>query len=213
MKLLIEQSDVSYLIEENDTAGKNYYLSGIFMQAEVKNRNGRVYPQDIMEKEIQRYQTVIKDRKSTGELGHPANPSINLDRISHLITELKMDGKNVIGKAKILDTPMGKIAKALIDDDIQLGVSSRGLGSLKESKGIKIVQPDFQLATVDIVSDPSSPDAFPENLIENTDWFFDGIEWRKREAIEEIIQEHKQLSRTDREEQFLKMFNKLLKTI
>lgn len=210
MKLLTEIHDIETLIEQNEAGPKQYFIEGIFMQSDIKNRNGRIYPQSVTNAQVERYQTVINERKSTGELGHPSNPSVNLDRISHRITELRVDGKNVYGKAKILDTPMGKIAKALIDDDIQLGVSSRGLGSLKESRDGKIVQSDFILTTVDIVSDPSAHDAWVQNIVEETDWIFDGVEWRRREIIQTEIEKFKRESSALREERFLQLWKKLL---
>ena len=215
MKLLVEMTDQVNILTESAENGKQYFLEGIFLQAGIKNRNGRIYPVEILEKEVERYQkNFIEKRKAWGELNHPANPSINLDRVSHMIVEVKRDGNNFIGKAQIVDTPMGKIVKSLMDVNGTLGVSSRGVGSLKESKGVKVVQNDFQLTTLaDIVSDPSAPDAFPENLIENTDWFFDGIDWRKQEKINDIISEHKKLSKKDREEKFLKLFSKILKKL
>ena len=213
MKLLVEQFETDYLIENNDSGKKNYFINGLFMQAETKNRNGRIYPLPIMESQVNAYQKIVNERRSVGELQHPATPSINPDRVSHLITELKMDGKNVIGKAKILETPMGKIVKSLMDEDIRMGVSSRGLGSLKESSNGKIVQNDFMLSTVDIVHDPSGPDCFVDNLVENTEWFFDGIEWHKRELVQNIVEDFKQLNREAREQEFVKMFKKLMRTI
>ena len=178
MKLITEVShNLSYINEAKEGEDKHLFIEGIFMQAETANRNGRVYPKHILEKEVHRYQDFIKEKRSLGELGHPPSPTINLDKVSHLITELKFDGNNVYGKAKILGTPMGKIAENFINEGIRLGVSSRGLGSLKANKaGINEVQNDFFLATVDIVADPSAPDAFVQGIMENREWMIvDGI--------------------------------------
>ena len=169
MKLIKEvNSDIEYITEATDEGGKNMFISGIFMQSETKNKNGRIYGKPILEKEILRYKQMIDEKRSLGELGHPPNPSINLNQVSHLITELSWNNNDVIGKAKILNTPMGKIARNFIEEGVRLGVSSRGLGSLKERNGINEVQDDFHLVTVDIVADPSAPDAFVQGVMENT---------------------------------------------
>ena len=158
MRLIKEVTqELEYLVEDSESGRKGTFIQGIFMQAEQKNRNGRMYPARVMEKEVRRYQDLISEKRSLGELGHPENPSINLDKVSHLISDLRMEGNNMIGRAKILDTPMGKIAKNFIEEGVCLGVSSRGLGSLVEKNGIMEVQDDFYLATVDIVADPSAP--------------------------------------------------------
>ena len=169
MKLIREEiQDANFLVEEKN--GKsNYFIEGVFMQSDLKNRNGRVYPSDVMQKEVKRYTKDNIDRKRAfGELGHPDGPTINLERVSHMITELKMDGSNVMGKAKIMDTPYGKIVKNLMDEGATLGVSSRGMGSLKQGRnGAQEVQGDFYLATAaDIVADPSAPDAFVNGIME-----------------------------------------------
>ena len=181
MKLIKEVSqDLNYLTESVDEASgeKQTFIEGIFMQAEKANKNGRMYPIDVMTNEVNNYQKHISEKRSLGELGHPPNPTVNLDKVSHLITRLEMDGNNVVGKAKILDTPMGKIAKNFIKEGVGLGVSSRGLGSLKEKNGVNVVQPDFHLATVDIVADPSAPDAFVQGIMESAEWILDNGVWK-----------------------------------
>ena len=176
MKLIKEVYETTNLIvEEKLGKGKEYFIEGIFLQAELKNRNGRVYPEEVMDKEVDRYvESYVKKNRAYGELGHPDTPSINLDRVSHLITSLKKEGTNYVGRAKILDTPMGKIAKGLLDGGANLGVSSRALGSLKMNKeGVQVVQDDFMLSTAaDIVADPSAPDAFVRGIMEQKEWVF-----------------------------------------
>ena len=164
--------DVEFITEAKENGGKNYKIRGIFMQADVKNRNGRVYPLDILEKEVTKYnKNFIKENRAFGELGHPEGPTVNLERVSHMITELHPDGKNFIGEAKIMDTPMGKIVKNLMDEGAKLGVSSRGMGSLDSKNGANYVRDDFYLATAaDIVADPSAPNAFVEGIMEGKEW-------------------------------------------
>ncbi len=175
MKLISEYNDYAIspvIIEQNEKGEKEYYIEGVFMQSEIKNRNGRVYPKNIMEKEVGRYRKefIEKDR-AFGELGHPEGPTINLDRVSHLITSLEEDGDNYIGRAKILSTPNGQIVRSLISDGAKLGVSSRGLGSLESKGDAQYVKGDFQLATAaDIVADPSAPEAFVEGIYEGVEW-------------------------------------------
>lgn len=210
MKLITEVTqEINYLTEDKTGGGKNVFIEGIFMQSNKENRNGRVYPRNIMEKEIERYSTLINEKRSLGELGHPSNPTINLNTVSHLITELKFDGDNVIGKAKVLDTPMGKIAKNFIEEGVRLGVSSRGLGSLKEKNGVMEVQDDFHLATVDIVADPSAPDAFVQGIMENVDWILNNGVWTQIQVdkAQNII---RKTSAKDLEETKLKMFEAFL---
>ena len=190
MKLITETTEqVSFLTELNEETGKkSYFIEGPFLQADITNRNGRMYPKEIMQKEVLRYTKENIDKKRAyGELGHPDGPTINLDRVSHMIVGLKEDGNNFICKAKILDTPMGRIVRELIDEGANLGVSSRGLGSLKEKNGINEVQDDFMLATAaDIVADPSAPDAYVQGIMEGKEWVFvDGI------FQEKDIAEHK----------------------
>jgi len=181
MKLIKEEvSDVRYLVEEKN-GKKEHYITGIFMQAEQKNRNGRVYPMDILGKEVQRYNdNYVSKNRAFGELGHPDSPTINLDRVSHMITKLYPDGKNFIGKAKILDTPNGRIVKSLLDGGASLGVSTRGVGSLRPHNGYQLVQDDFHLATAaDIVADPSAPDAFVQGIMEQSEWILTNQGWKE----------------------------------
>ena len=164
--------NVEFITEAKESGGKNYKIRGVFMQADVKNRNGRVYPMEILEKEVTKYnKNFIKENRAFGELGHPEGPTVNLERVSHMITELHPDGKNFIGEAKIMDTPMGKIVKNLMDEGAKLGVSSRGMGSLDSKNGANYVRDDFYLATAaDIVADPSAPNAFVEGIMEGKEW-------------------------------------------
>ena len=172
MKLITEQIEaVKFLVEDNGSK-KNHFIEGVFLQADIKNRNGRVYEMNVLEKEVGRYtESYISKDRALGELGHPEGPTVNLDRVSHKIVSLQKEGSNFIGKAKILDTPMGKIAKNLIDEGVKLGVSSRGVGSISERNGAAYVRDDFMLATAaDIVADPSAPDAFVEGIMEGKEW-------------------------------------------
>lgn len=181
MKLITEQVlDIQYLVEEKD-GKKDHYISGIFMQAEKQNRNGRVYPYQVLNKEVERYnRDYVNKNRAFGELGHPDSPSINLDRVSHMITKLYPDGNNFVGKAKILDTPNGKIVKSLLDGGASLGVSTRGVGSLKPQNGYQLVQDDFHLATAaDVVADPSAPDAFVQGICEGKEWILEHGKWRE----------------------------------
>ena len=187
MKLITETiEDIEVLTEANTKGGKDYKIRGVFMQADIKNRNGRVYPIATLSKEVARYTTeYINKRRAFGELGHPDGPTVNLERVSHMITSLKPEGKNFIGEAKIMDTPYGKIVKNLIDEGAQLGVSSRGMGSIQSSSQGNVVGKDFYLATAaDIVADPSAPDAFVEGIMEGKEWVWDnGV--LKSKSIEE----------------------------
>jgi len=176
MKLISEHiEEIEYLTEADEKGGKNYKIRGTFLQADVKNRNGRVYPMDILEKEVGRYnKNFIQKKRAFGELGHPDGPTVNLERVSHMITDLYPEGTNFIGEAKVMDTPYGKIVKNLIDEGAQLGVSSRGMGSLEPKKGAQYVRNDFYLATAaDIVADPSAPNAFVEGIMEGKEWVWD----------------------------------------
>ena len=176
MKLIAEQiQEVEYIVEEKDGGSKEMKIRGIFMQADQKNRNGRVYPFNVLQKEVNRYnKEFVAEGRAFGELGHPEGPTVNLDRVSHMITKLEADGKNFIGEAKLLSTPMGEIAKALIKDGGKLGVSSRGMGSLESKNGANYVKDDFYLATAaDIVADPSAPQAFVEGIMEGKEWVWD----------------------------------------
>lgn len=194
MKLIKEHTEeVKLIVEANKSGtGKEYFIEGVFLQSNLKNRNGRVYPREIMEKEVKRYNDeYITKNRAFGELGHPDSPSINLDRVSHMIKSLKMDGDNWIGRAKIMDTPYGKIVKSLIDEGAQLGVSSRGLGSLVQKNGVNLVQDDFMLATAaDIVADPSAPDAFVEGIMEGAEWVYNAStkSWIMAEQLKADIQ-------------------------
>ena len=175
LKLISEhiEQDTDYLIEQDEKTGnKNYKIKGIFMQADIKNRNGRIYPMEVLQKEVKRYnKEYINQKRAFGELGHPDGPTVNLERASHMITDLYPDGKNFIGEAKILKTPMGEIVKNLMDEGAKLGVSSRGMGSLKQRGGANVVSDDFYLATAaDIVADPSAPNAFVEGIMEGKEW-------------------------------------------
>tara|TARA_B100000035_G_scaffold72276_1_gene59628 strand:- start:575 stop:1228 length:654 start_codon:yes stop_codon:yes gene_type:complete len=178
MKLISEFNDYAVapvIVEENEKGEKEYFIEGVFMQSDIKNRNGRIYPEQVMKKEVDRYvkEFVEKDR-AFGELGHPDGPTINLDKVSHMITKLEQDGKNFMGRAKILSTPNGQIVRNLINDGAKLGVSSRGLGSLETRGGAQVVKDDFQLATAaDIVADPSAPEAFVEGIMEGVEWYYD----------------------------------------
>ena len=173
VKLIAEAvEEVEYITEEKEGGGKNYKIRGIFMQADIKNRNGRIYPMEVLNEEVKKYnKNFIEQNRAFGELGHPDGPTVNLERVSHMITSLEPDGKNFIGEAKIMDTPMGKIVKNLMDEGAKLGVSSRGMGSLKQKGGGNVVSDDFYLATAaDIVADPSAPNAFVEGIMEGKEW-------------------------------------------
>ena len=193
MKLITEyvENDLSYLTEEKD-GKKHYVIEGIFMQADQKNRNGRIYPKAVMESAVDRYnREQVSKGRAVGELNHPEGPTINLDKVSHKITELRWEGNNVVGKAQILDTPMGQIVRGLMEGGVQLGVSSRGMGSLVQRGGINYVGNDFQLATVDIVQDPSAPEAFVNGIMEGVEWIWDnGI--LKAQEIEQFETEIKE---------------------
>ena len=185
MKLIAEQIEsVEYLTEQKENGDKEYKIKGIFMQSEVKNRNGRLYPFEVLEKEVNRYnKQYVNENRAFGELGHPDGPTVNLERASHMITSLKPDGKNFVGEAKILKTPMGEIVKNLMDEGAKLGVSSRGMGSLQQKNGASYVKDDFYLATAaDIVADPSAPNAFVEGIMEGKEWV-----WNNGALVEEEL--------------------------
>ena len=176
MKLISEHLDDIEFITEDDAEGKkNYRIKGVFMEADIKNRNNRMYPMNVLEKEVKRYnKEYIQQKRAFGELGHPDGPTVNLERVSHMITKLYPDGKQFVGEAKIMDTPYGKIVKNLIDEGAKLGVSSRGMGSLEPRRDMHVVKDDFYLATAaDIVADPSAPNAFVEGIMENKEWIWD----------------------------------------
>jgi len=214
MKLITEMNqDVKFLTEKKEDGTKSVYIEGIFMQAEKPNRNGRMYGKGIMEREVQKYQELINEKRSLGELGHPPNPSINLNQVSHMITGLKFEGNDIHGRAKILDTPMGKIAKNFIEEGVRLGVSSRGLGSVKLNKeGINEVQDDFHLATVDIVADPSAPDAFVQGIMESADWILQNGVW-KAVQIEQAQNTIRKASKADLNKVKLQVFEQFLRAI
>jgi hypothetical protein len=197
------------LVEETN-GKKSYKIKGVFLQSDIKNRNGRIYENDILTKEVDRYSKEFIDKKRAfGELGHPDGPTVNLERVSHMITSLKPEGKNFIGEAKIMDTPYGKIVKGLIDEGAQLGVSSRGMGSLVTKNGANYVGKDFYLATAaDIVADPSAPDAFVEGIMENKEWVWDNgvIKAQDIEEYKEHIQEAKRLKLAEAKAEVFKSF-------
>ena len=214
MKLITEMNqDVKFLTEKKEDGTKSVYIEGTFMQAEKANRNGRMYGRGIMEREVQKYQELINEKRSLGELGHPPNPSINLNQVSHMITGLKFEGNDIHGRAKILDTPMGKTAKNFIEEGVRLGVSSRGLGSVKLNKeGINEVQDDFHLATVDIVADPSAPDAFVQGIMESAEWILENGVW-KAIQIEQAQNTIRKASKADLNKVKLQVFEQFLRTI
>ena len=210
MKLIAEFNDSNLeVIEEKVNGKKTLCIEGVFMQADSKNRNGRVYPKEILENAVNKY---VKDQVSTGravgELNHPEGPSINLDKVSHKITELRFDGSNVIGKASILETPMGQIVKGLLDGGVKLGVSSRGMGSLVQKNGAMYVKDDFMLSTVDIVQDPSAPEAFVNGIMEGVDWVWNNgvLCPQEVEKIETEIKEARGVSSSDVEIKAFKNF-------
>jgi hypothetical protein len=210
MKLISEEiQDAQYLVEETN-GKKSYKIKGIFLQSDLKNRNGRVYPKQVLEQEVARYnREFINKKRAFGELGHPDGPTVNLERVSHMITSLTPDGKNFIGEAKIMDTPYGKIVKGLIDEGAQLGVSSRGMGSLVTKNGANYVGKDFYLATAaDIVADPSAPDAFVEGIMENKEWVWDNgvIKAQDIEEYKEHIKEAKRLKLAEAKANVFKSF-------
>ena len=209
MKLITEMTeDIQLLAEVNEKTGeKDYFIEGIFMQSNQKNRNGRVYPESVLMNEVKRYnKEYVEKNRAMGELNHPQGPTVNLDRVSHIIKELKQDGDDVYGKAKIMDTPMGKIAKNLIDEGAKLGVSSRGMGSLKQNKeGVNEVQKDFMLAAVDIVADPSAPNAFVNGIMEGAEWVWDNGVLREKH-IADYKKEIERTNKQDLEEKMLSVF-------
>ena len=214
MKLISEEvQNAEYLVEEAN-GKKEYKIRGIFLQSNVKNRNGRVYPKQVLENEVSRYnREFINKKRAFGELGHPDGPTVNLERVSHMITKLAPDGNNFVGEAKIMDTPYGKIVKGLIDEGAQLGVSSRGMGSLIQRNGANYVKDDFYLATAaDIVADPSAPDAFVEGIMESREWV-----WENGVLVEKDIEAWKQQVREAKqralEEVKLKVFESFLKKL
>jgi hypothetical protein len=216
MKLIKEVFETTNLIvEEKLGKGKTYFIEGVFLQSQIKNRNGRMYPESTMDREVGRYlKESVQANRAYGELGHPDTPSINLDRVSHLIVDLRKEGTNWIGKAKILETPMGQIARGLLDGGANLGVSSRAMGSLKMSnEGINIVQDDFMLSTAaDIVADPSAPDAFVRGIMENKEWIFVDGKFVEQQ-IEEVRSFVKKTSSRNLEEAKIRAFQHFLSKI
>jgi hypothetical protein len=205
MLLITERTETVNLITEETDGKKSYFIEGIFMEADKKNRNGRMYPKKTLMREVERYnEEFVKSNRAMGELGHPDGPTLNLERVSHVIKELKTDGSNVVGKAKILETPYGKIVQNLIDEGVKIGVSSRGMGSLKNVDGINEVQDDFILSAVDIVADPSAPNAFVEGIMEGKEWVWNNgvLEPRVIDSYKDRIER----SRTRREIQESKLF-------
>ena len=214
MKLITEAIEDIQILEEETNGKKNLYIEGVFLQGDIKNRNGRVYPFGVLEREVGRYtEQYVNVGRALGELGHPDGPTVNLDRVSHKIVSLKAEGSNFIGKAQILNTPMGNIAKSLLESGVKLGVSSRGMGSIEEKNGANYVRDDFMLATAaDIVADPSAPDAFVNGIMEGKEWVWEnGI-------IKEVnvAKYHKYISESTRkniEERSLKAFNNFLQSL
>jgi len=215
MKLITEytETDVQCVVEKKEDGSKSHVIEGVFMQAESKNRNGRIYPKPIMEKAVNAYvETQVSKKRAVGELNHPEGPTVNLDKVSHLITDLRFEGNDVVGKAQILDTPMGKIVKGLLDGGVQLGVSTRGMGSLEQRNGAMYVKDDFILNTVDIVQDPSAPDAFVNGIMEGVDWVWNnGI--LEPQIIEDMETEIKTAPKAFRPEVQIREFKNFLSLI
>jgi hypothetical protein len=218
MKLITEMidTDVQFITEAKEDGGKNYFIEGVFMQGEIKNRNGRMYPIGTLLKEVKRYnKEYVEQNRAYGELGHPQGPTINLERVSHMIKDLHQDGNNIMGRAKIMtETPMGKIVKNLMDEGAKLGVSSRGMGTLKQDRdGTNVVSSDFQLATAaDIVADPSAPDAFVEGVMEGVEWLQVDDRWVPQ-YIEKTQDTIRKASRTELQEAKVAAFAKFLKQL
>ena len=216
MKLIREEIETVDFIVEERNGKKQLYIEGVFLQGNIKNRNGRMYPMETLRREVQRYsENHVQAGRALGELGHPDGPTVNLDRVSHKIVSLKESGSNFIGKAKILNTPMGKIAGSLIDEGVKLGVSSRGIGSLKMTReGVNVVGDDFMLATAaDIVADPSAPDAFVEGIMEGKDWVWDGGILREKFAEKTYKQINTLATQKQLDEKKLDLFNDFLNSI
>ena len=215
MRLIAEQiTKAEFILEDRKGGGKNYFIEGVFLQAELKNKNGRMYPFKTLQREVAKYdENFITKGRALGELGHPEGPSINLDRVSHKIESLKEDGNNFVGRAKILDTPNGKIAKSLLDEGVSLGVSSRGMGSLRKEDGANIVEDDFMLATAaDIVADPSAPDAYVDGIMEGKEWVWNnGI--LKESVVAQQKQEIDQATLINLQERKISAFNKFLRSL
>ena len=220
MKLITEVvEDIQYISEAKESGKKSYFIEGPFMQGNIKNRNGRVYPTEVLDKEVARYnKEYVSKNRAYGELGHPQGPTINLERVSHMITKLERDGDNYIGRAKIMtETPYGAIVKSLMDEGAQLGVSSRGMGSLKQNtKGVAEVQNDFYLATAaDIVADPSAPNAFVEGIMEGAEWIFNEQNgtWKQIQVADQMRTEMKKMSAAEVEAKKFAMFEQFLNNL
>ena len=213
MKLICEvnEQDVEYITEAKENGQKEYKIKGVFMQGEIKNRNGRVYPMQVLDEQVKKYtDNYVNQNRAYGELGHPSGPTINLERVSHMITDLTKDGTNYIGEAKIMDTPYGKIVKNLMDEGAKLGVSSRGMGSLKQNGNSQVVQKDYHLATAaDIVADPSAPDAFVEGIMEGKEWVWDNGVLREAQ-VNEYKKEIQRTTKDMLEKAKLKVFTDFL---
>jgi len=209
MKLITELTEeTQYITETKENGNKDHFIVGKFISIGEKNKNGRVYPEHVLEPEVDRYmREVVNAKRAFGELGHPQGPTINLDRVSHIITELKKDGKHYVGKAKITETPMGEIAKGLMSSGGQLGVSTRGMGSLIEKNGVMEVQPDFKLSTVDLVSDPSGKGCFVNGIMENVEWIYDPVKgtWHE-EQLQEMKKAIHKMSKEELERKQLSIF-------
>lgn len=215
MKLITEVIEsLEYISEDNENGEKEFFIEGVFMQANRKNRNGRMYPTEVLQREVARYnKEYVEKNRAFGELGHPQGPTINLERVSHMIKELKQDGDNFMGKAKIMDSPYGTIVKNLIKEGASLGVSSRGMGSLKSKNGVNEVQGDFYLATAaDIVADPSAPDAFVEGIMEGVEWVYEGGKWVEQ-FVEQSQKQIHNTNKSDLEATKLKIFENFLKKL
>jgi len=212
MKLIAEynEDNIEVITEARESGGKNYFIEGVFMQAETKNRNGRVYPKQIMERAVNKYVTEqVMTKRAVGELNHPDGPTVNLDKVSHLIESLDWNGNNVVGKARILDTPNGMIVKGLLDGGVRLGVSTRGMGSLENRNGVMVVKDDFILNTVDIVQDPSAPTAFVNGIMEGVEWVWNNGIIEAREIVK-METEIKKAPRADLYETQVREFKNFL---
>ena len=217
MKLIAEynEQNIECIVEAKEDGTKNHFIEGVFMQSEAKNRNGRIYPKAIMEGAVDKYVTEqVSQNRAVGELNHPEGPTVNLDKVSHKITELSWKGNDVVGKAQVLDTPMGNIVKGLLEGGVQLGVSTRGMGSLEEKNGIMFVKDDFVLNTVDIVQDPSAPTAFVNGIMEGVDWVWNNgiIEAREIERMETEVKKAPRADLYETQTREFKNFLSLLKT-
>ena len=218
VKLITELvEDISYITEESEDGEKQFFIEGIIMQSDIANKNGRIYPRDTLFTEVNRYnKEYVRNNKAWGELNHPASPTINLDRVSHIFTELKENGNNIVGKAKVVGTPMGNIVKSLIKEGGRLGISSRGVGTLKKKQGIMEVQNDFRLSTAgDIVADPSAPQAFINGVMENIEWVMDSKSgnWVAIQELESIDEEISQSTIRELEDKAETLFKRFLKTL